>query len=690
MGALRKPWPHIVLASAAVATAVVGVMGTIGSDHPPVRLSEARLLDEGLWSPAGAAPAPRAERLQRSTRDAVHLERGGRVVFPARIPPAAVLEFAVGARPVGSPVHVVVYANGHGINQVAYDETLRVGRSWTDCQADLAETLGADRIEFQIDGGPADVWLAEPLITAPAHDDRPNILVYVVDCLRADHVGAYGYRRPTTPAIDRIASGSVVLEQAFANAAWTLASVGTLFTGVYPHRHGAQTRDGTLRIDLPTVAERLREAGYATAAWTANPVMDATTFGLSRGFDRYELLARGRVWEVDADAALLNNAVLAWLDQNRDRRFFVYLHSLDLHTPYRPRPPFDALFLRPGRDEMGQAMDLYDNELAYNDREIGRLVEWLRKQDLYDNLLLLLTADHGEEFGEHGQVRHGRSLFEGLLHVPLFLKLPGSRGRGWRVSTPVSHLDVAPTLLDFARAAPLEDADGISLRPLLERKRLPARLIFAEQISPRETIYAVRDDRYKYVRQLIPENREYLFDFVHDPGETENLAEVGIERARPLADAIGRFLRVGQKGYHLAFAPPPARVETRLEITAAAPIERAIRLLIEDGDQLRLGAGGRTCEYRFQPRGGERHLLVETAPPGASLALELYRGERLLLRETVQASALSLVSDWADVPGLEDQRDPLVVWYVPAPAPDSRGGLDPELAAQLEVLGYAE
>lgn len=690
MAVSRESWPRAVLALAAVATAVVGAMGTIGGGHPPVRLSEARLLDLGPWSPAGEAPAPRAERLQRSTRDAVHVEGVGRVVFPARIPPAAALEFAVGARPVGSPVHVVARARGHGIDRVVYDERLRVGRSWTDCQASLEQALGADRIEFEIDGGAARVWLAEPLVTAPAHDDRPNILVYVVDCLRADHVGTYGYRRPTTPAIDRIASGGVVLERAFANAAWTLASVGTLFTGVYPHRHGAQTRDGALRTDLPTVAERLREAGYATAAWTANPVMDATTFGLSRGFDRYELLARGRVWEVDADAALLNDAVLSWLERNRDRRFFIYLHSLDLHTPYRPRPPFDALFLRPGQDEMGQAMDLYDNELAYNDREIGRLVERLREQHLYDNLLLLLTADHGEEFGEHGQVRHGRSLFDGLLHVPLILKLPGSHRRGWRVSTPVSHLDVAPTLLDFARAAPLEDADGISLRPLLEGKRLPARLIFAEQISPKETIYAVRNDRYKYIRQLIPESREYLFDFVHDPGETENLAEAGIEPARPLTNALARFLQVGQEGYHLTFAPPPTREETRLEITATAPIKRAIRLLIEDGDQLRLGAGGKTCEYRFQPRGGGRHLLVETAPPGASLTLELFRGERLVERETVQASALSLPGDWSDVPALDDQRDPLVVWYVPSPTPGGPRSLDPELAAQLEALGYAE
>ena len=169
----------------------------------------------------------------------------------------------------------------------------------------------------------------------------------------------------------------------------------------------------------------------------------------------------------EADATRLTDAALEWLGNERVGPWLMYLHSLDLHLSYRPRPPFDALLVRPNLEGVDHARDLYDNELAANDAQIGRLIEALRQRKVLDDTVVVVTADHGEEFGEHGTLRHGHSLFDPAIHVPLIMRLPRARHGGQRRAEVVSQVDLMPTLLGLAQAGRTEGPDGEDLARVL-------------------------------------------------------------------------------------------------------------------------------------------------------------------------------------------------------------------------------
>ncbi|HET8648232.1 MAG TPA: sulfatase, partial [Vicinamibacteria bacterium] len=414
------------------------------------------------------------------------------------------------------------------------------------------------------------------------------------------------YPRPTTPHLDALARESVLYEHVYACASWTKPSVACLFTSLYPVFHGAQTVDDVLAPDRVTLAEALRGSGYQTGAFIANPFVATRSFGLARGFDRVvQMLAQPQgvnINTLEADAADITREASAWLAQHAHRRFFLYLHSLDLHADYRPRPPFDAQFLSPERTGAERERDLYDNELAYNDRELGRLMEALKREGLYDRTLVAVTADHGEEFGEHGTFRHGRSLYDSLLHVPLLLKLPGSRHGGRRVAALASNIDIAPTVLAAAglpgpagfrgSVLPLAAADG-SEAPS-ER-----RYVFAEQLSPKEVLYAARDARFKAIHQLIPRTQALLFDVGADPGELRNLLPRPPAEARPVMQELLGFTQLGQEGYHLSVGDPDPRAWVTVEAATDDRFADVSRFSMDLEESLRFAPDRRRVEYRF-------------------------------------------------------------------------------------------
>lgn len=334
--------------------------------------------------------------------------------------------------------------------ELVHDETWVEARDWVEKKIDL-NVFTNDPMELELGfGGEATVMLAHPELVGRADEpSRPNVIVYVIDCLRADHVGAYGYELPTTPAIDALAEDSLVLEELSACAPWTKPSTGCLFTSLLPIYHQARTVDDALALERVTAAEAFRDAGYTTAAWVANPVIDPRVFFFNQGFDRWvdlrsfeERTNRTHANALAPDAADITAGVVPWLAEHRDETFFVYLHSLDLHYGYVARPPFDEMFVSDDSTGLERERELYDNELAYNDREVGELIERLKELDLYDNTIVFVTADHGEEFGEHGELRHGKTLYEDALHIPGILKFPDSRFAGRRSQMLVSNVDM--------------------------------------------------------------------------------------------------------------------------------------------------------------------------------------------------------------------------------------------------------
>ena len=317
-----------------------------------------------------------------------------------------------------------------------------------------------------------------------------DVVMIVVDTLRADRLGRYGYTKGLTPALDRFADRGVRFAHAYSATSWTNPSVASLFTSRYPSQHRISDFDSRLSDNEMTIAERLSAAGFATAGFTANWRL-STELGYSQGFKTWRTFfnppkARGEA---------LRNAALAWIDgPDAKGQRLLYLQYMEPHTPLSP-PPAQRARLAPGvsdeevgklnewavkiwpsplpAEEMQNLFALYDAEVAAVDEEIGRLFDALEKRKIFDRALVIVTADHGEEFVEHGIFGHGSSLFNPAVHVPLIIAGPGIAA-GVVVNENVSLVDVAPTVLELTGATPEPHFEGRSLVPLLRQGAKPS------------------------------------------------------------------------------------------------------------------------------------------------------------------------------------------------------------------------
>ncbi|MEM1177511.1 MAG: sulfatase [Acidobacteriota bacterium] len=331
-----------------------------------------------------------------------------------------------------------------------------------------------------------------PVRTAAVPDlgEKPHLVVYLIDTLRADHLGAYGYPRNTSPHLDRFAAEEAVLfENSQAQTSWTRASVASMLTGLWSQLHGALDDPDMLADELVTLPERLQEAGYLTAGFVSNGNA-ADNFGFDQGFEHFEYLNQLNDGQRLARAHQLNDAVYAFLDAHKDdpRPLFLWIHTIDPHAPYMAPEPFHSQFsdrprdltdgsiqrliaLQTGKEpvpqeEIDHLIDLYDAEIAANDAAFGDLLEQLRARGLYDRTAIAVLSDHGEEFFEHGGLQHGRTLHSDQLDTPLIVRVPGM-ATGLRRPETAEHVDLAPTLLELAGAPPLETTQGHSLLPLM-------------------------------------------------------------------------------------------------------------------------------------------------------------------------------------------------------------------------------
>jgi len=340
---------------------------------------------------------------------------------------------------------------------------------------------------------------------------RPNVILIVLDTLRADHLGCYGYERPTSPNIDRLATESVVYEQAISTAPWTFPSHATLFTGLLPSHHHAHHEHLKLAAEQTTVAERLAEAGYETVGFCNNPWI-TEQLGMTQGFERFDEVWRDKVsrgtFDInifvepelhgieDAGAATTLEELERWLDgRESSRPFFLFVNLIEPHTYFDPPRDYRNRFLERSltRDDVqrenvdfidrayADGLDaslleriraLYDGEIAYVDDWIGRFTGLLEQKDLLDASLLIVTSDHGEAFAEHRRcglplIDHQLSLYRELLDVPLIVRYPAGRGlrvaNGTRVDAPVSTVDLVPTIIDVVGLVADDGLDGFSL-----------------------------------------------------------------------------------------------------------------------------------------------------------------------------------------------------------------------------------
>lgn len=356
------------------------------------------------------------------------------------------------------------------------------------------------------------------------------VILISIDTLRADRLTAWGSARVATPAIDRLAADGILFENAYAHVPLTLPSHASMMTGTLPYQTGVRSNIGyRLTPDAgPTLPQLLAERGYATGGAISAYVLRAET-GMGPIFDFFDDSLE--VWEAATLGALQRGgdqtvrAALGWLDGLGKKPFFLFLHLFEPHSPYQPAEPFRSLYSDP-----------YDGEIATVDAIVDRFLTELERRGLYDRSIIVLTADHGEGLGDHGEDEHGVLLYREVLHVPLILKLPGKHLAGRRVAAPAQLIDLLPTLAGAVGAKVPAGLAGISLIDLAEGRGPAKRTIYSETLYPRlhlgwSELRSLIDARHHYIESPEPE----LFDVVEDPGETRNVREQRRRDLRPLA-----------------------------------------------------------------------------------------------------------------------------------------------------------
>ena len=387
---------------------------------------------------------------------------------------------------------------------------------------------------------------------------RPIVLI-VLDTVRADHTSLYGYERDTTPTLAALAREGVVVENAFAAAAWTLPSMASILSGQWPSVHGAGfgADNRFLRSDasIPSLAEILRASGYRTGLVASAGYFDEE-FGLSRGFEHYDYLTGSDEVIRRVDESV--DRALEWLDEVGDAPFFLMFHAFDAHRHYDAPEPArgtftdafverygDTLATLESRLEAEREGDLefhiaaYDEEILFLDGEIARLLRGLQARGLSDDALVVLTADHGEAFFEHDSHGHGACVHNEVIQVPFVVWGPGVVA-GRRVG-PVSTVDILPTVLEFAHVE-VPPAAGISMWPLLRGEALPERILFSENSFYGTSLTAAVRWPYKAIRDF-KGRATRLYDLASDPQETFDLMSEPDRSVRRIARDLTRQAR---------------------------------------------------------------------------------------------------------------------------------------------------
>ncbi len=406
----------------------------------------------------------------------------------------------------------------------------------------------------------------------------PNVVLIMVDTLRADHLSCYGSTAVKTPHIDALAADGLRWTSAFSQASWTRPSVATILTGLYPSSHGAVHKADRLPDRVDTLAEVLGRAGYHTVGFADNANV-SQAFNFQQGFDEYHYLAPDFFFAASEPAAqlalysglrLVRERFLAhyvdvhhyyqpaevvtaevrrWLDRGaRDEPFFLFAHYMDPHDPYFAHPFNGEGYARVAHPNPPPALaerlhHLYEGEVAYLDEHLGVLFDDLKRRGLYDRTLVVLTADHGEEFREHGGWWHGTTLYDEQIHVPLIAKPAGGHALAQVRDELATSLDIAPTIVAAAHAKPPAAMQGHVLP--LDGGAAPAReSTFAEEDLEGNVLQAVRTRAWKLVtanpgnpRGLAPEE---LYDLPRDPGEHQNVIASTPAEADAMRAALGR------------------------------------------------------------------------------------------------------------------------------------------------------
>jgi arylsulfatase A-like enzyme len=428
---------------------------------------------------------------------------------------------------------------------------------------------------------------------------KPNVILIVIDTLRSDHLGDHGYARSTDAPLQEFFDHSTAFHRAYSPAPWTSPSIASLFTGLFTTRHRTNAHGGRLPEAAITLAEILAERGWHTAAFSFNHNVSRKT-GFEQGFTDFDDFLGAAVDYPDMH--IMMDRVSGWLDNQPTTPFFMYLQPMNVHGPYRTPesdraallgslPSEEFVFFEgpmrsilrehriEARDRVEQPylqslVDQYDTAIRYSAQQIATLLKNLKRRGLYDDALIIITSDHGEELFDHGGFSHGYTLYEEALGVPLFVKLPGQK-TSRVVDTTVSLLDLYPTILEVTGAEAALDLDGRSLLSLMSGKSLrkdgfgePRDLFFHLAWRKRGSAMAIKRGKYKFIAVgdsydgLV--NAELLFDLESDPEEVRDLSAANPKLSRIHRQAVNRK----RKAYIDSQYADPENIKEQLNLEA--------------------------------------------------------------------------------------------------------------------------
>ena len=378
------------------------------------------------------------------------------------------------------------------------------------------------------------VWLLRRFVWPAREIDR--IILISIDTCRADRLSCYGYSRQTTPNIDAVAAEGILFENTISPVPLTLPAHSSMLTGTIPPYHGVHNNvNYQLAKSNLTLAEILGANGFKTAAIVSAFVLDSK-FGIAQGFDTYNdqfeeaHLTFGISERKGGEATRF---ALEWLEKQKGEKSFLFLHYFDPHFDYVPPEPFASRFADP-----------YAGEVAYVDHCIGQILSKLKELGLYDSTLIIITSDHGEMLGEHGEEEHGHSIYQSAIRVPLIFKLPWSQ-ESQRISRLVGIVDIVPTICSMLGITVPQQVQGQDLSPYFDGKS-PAsaeRQMYCETLEPlalgANSLLGIVNEGFKYIQTTRPE----LYDLINDPTESNNLVETQQQRARIMKETLAQLLK---------------------------------------------------------------------------------------------------------------------------------------------------
>ena len=688
-------------------------------------------------------PAPLRITVAGETREAL---AGAQAAWPVAIPPKAAFEVHLAMDPRSWKVldtdgvrFTCTLDSAEGGKTVLADQTLtpetdETHRNWVPVQVDLGAFEGQE-VVLRLDVHPLSTtcgdyaYWGNPIVY-PAGQLGDSIPVVLISCdtLRADHLSCYGYERETSPYLDRFVDEAVVFENAVVQDAWTLPSHVTMLTGLYPKNHRV-TPGANLAETLITLPEVLRSWGYLTAGFTSVSWWLEPWRGLSHGFDVYSTPLPYR------SIFRTHNEVRNWLNGHPGDRIFLLIHNYDIHSKSRkldyklayvpedrefrhfskaldPAPSFEREGMEPllasdflmaanrkrltmTQEEAAYITALYDDCILQTDYAIHQLLDNLKERGLYDQALIIITADHGEAFGEHGLFMHEQA-YEHCARVPLIIKFPRGRFAGRRIEHVVQSTDLFPTVVDVLGFETDVSTDGQSLLAILENRREPREWAYTR----RHSVDVVRTNRWKLFEDAADGHQE-LYDLADDPTEKNNLVSHSPPELVRAEDELNLFYTPNPGGWHFLFRGGKTKAKLTINLTTDDQFE-SVAFVPPRRAPLRVTKDGRALKGDLRVDvSGTQELIVRTFSPKARVSVSM-RSEVAFLavagsQEPTKTNDFTVLLDPVEQIGLTRPsiENPLALavstWYV-APSAESTAAkeLTDKERDELGALGYFE